>query len=139
MTETIRVKWLDGMAFEANVNGYRILIDADPEFGGQKRGPKPKPLMLVALAGCTGMDVVSLLKKMRVEYKKLDIIVEGNTADEHPKKFLEVKVIYELTGTNIDRDKVEKAVGLSQEKYCGVTASLNESIELTYEIIIREE
>jgi putative redox protein len=76
---------------------------------------------------------------MRVEYKKLNIIVEGNTADEHPKKFLDAKVIYELTGTNIDRDKVEKAVSLSQEKYCGVSASLKGSMELTYEIIIREE
>jgi putative redox protein len=139
MTETVTVKWLNGMAFEADVDGYRILIDADPELGGQKRGPKPKPLMLVALAGCTGMDVVSLLKKMRVEYKKLNIIVEGNTADKHPKKFIDAKVIYELTGTNIDRDKVEKAVSLSQEKYCGVSASLKGSMELTYEIIIREE
>jgi putative redox protein len=139
MKEIVTVKWLDGMTFEADVEGYRIMIDADPEFGGKKRGPKPKPLMLVALAGCTGMDVVSLLRKMRVDYNKLTILVEGNTADEHPRKFLDAKVIYELTGTNIDREKVEKAVNLSQEKYCGVSASLKDTMKLTYEIIIREE
>jgi len=124
MKETVKITWLDGMSFEADVAGYKIMLDADPEFGGQKKGPKPKPLMLVALAGCTGMDIVSLLKKMRMEFDSLHITVDGITADEHPKKFLSAKIIYELSGKNIDRSKVEKAVSLSQEKYCSVSASL---------------
>lgn len=139
MKESVKITWLDGMSFEADVAGYKIMIDSDPEFGGQKKGPKPKPLMLVALAGCTGMDIVSLLRKMRVDFKTLNITVEGNTANEHPKKFLNAKVIYELTGKNIDRSRVEKAISLSQEKYCSVSASYRESMELTYELIIRGE
>lgn len=139
MKETVKITWLDGMSFEADVSGYKIMLDADPESGGQKKGPKPKPLMLVALAGCTGMDIVSLLKKMRVEVKTLNITVEGNTADDHPKKFLNAKIIYELTGKHIDRSKVEKAVSLSQEKYCSVSASYRASMDLSYEIRIHEE
>ena len=66
MKETISVSWLGNMAFEADIEGHKIMLDASEEVGGENKGPKPKPLMLVALAGCTGMDVVSLLKKMRI-------------------------------------------------------------------------
>ena len=139
MKETVKITWLYGISFEADVSGYKITLDADPDSGGQKKGPKPKPLMLVALAGCTGMDIVSLLNKMRVNFEKLNITVEGNTADDHPKKFLNAKIIYELTGKNIDRSKVDKAVSLSQEKYCSVSASYRASMAITYEIRIKEE
>ncbi len=76
--------------------------------------------MMVALAGCTGMDMVSLLKKMRVNYESLNIMVEGDLTEEHPKHFTKMKVIYEFKGKDIDLKKVEKAVDLSKEKYCGV-------------------
>jgi putative redox protein len=139
MKESVNVKWEGGMSFEANVMDYKIIMDADPEFGGQKKGPKPKPLLLVALAGCTGMDIVSLLNKMRVEFKKFKIRVEGDTADEHPKKFTRITVTYEITGKNIDREKVEKAVILSKDKYCSVSATLKNSVDIDYIIEIREE
>jgi len=126
------------MSFEADIAGYKISLDSDPEFGGQNKGPKPKPFMLVALAGCTGMDIVSLLQKMRVKFNTLNIKVEGDITEEHPKKFEKMKIIYELSGPSIDRAKVEKAVSLSQEKYCGVSASYRASIEISHEIIIRE-
>jgi len=138
MKESIDLEWLDGMSFEADVAGYKIALDSDPEFGGQNKGPKPKPLMLVALAGCTGMDIVSLLQKMRVEFSSLNIRVEGDITEEHPKRFEKMKIIYELSGNSIDRSKVEKAVTLSQEKYCGVSASYRASIEISHEIIINE-
>lgn len=137
MKESVNVKWIDGLSFEAEVADYKIIIDADPEFGGRKKGPKPKPLLLVSLAGCTGMDVVSLLYKMRVEFSEFNIKVDGNTTDEHPKKFTNITITYELTGKNIDRSKVEKAVIMSQEKYCGVSATLRESVKLDYLIIIK--
>ena len=137
MKESINVKWNDGMTFEAEVMGYKIKMDADPEFGGMKKGPKPKLLLLVALAGCTGMDVVSLLSKMRVEFSELNIKVDGNTSDEHPKKFTGITITYEVTGKNIDRDKVEKVVIMSQEKYCGVTATLKDSVNIDYKINIK--
>jgi putative redox protein len=139
MIESVNIKWIDNMAFEANVMGYKIMMDADPEFGGQQRGTKPKPLMLVALAGCTGMDIVSLLKKMRVEFKSLNILVEGTTTDEHPKKFTKMIVTYQIAGKDIDRSKVEKAVDLSKEKYCGVSASYQASIDIDYRIELIDE
>ncbi len=138
MKESIDLEWRNGMSFEADVAGYKIALDSDPEFGGQNKGPKPKPLMLVSLAGCTGMDIVSLLKKMRVEFTAFNIRVEGDLTEDHPKRFEKMKIIYELTGHSLDRAKVEKAVNLSQEKYCGVSATYRASMELSYEIIIKE-
>ena len=92
--ESINLQWLEGMSFEADVDGFKVAIDADPEFGGKSKGPKPKPLMMVALAGCTGMDIVSLLNKMRVDYESLNIIVEGDLTEEHPKHYTKMKKSY---------------------------------------------
>ena len=137
MKESINVKWNNGMAFEAEIMGYKIKMDADPEFGGMKKGPKPKLLLLVALAGCTGMDVVSLLNKMKVELSELNIKVDGNTSEEHPKKFTRITITYEVIGKNVDRNKVEKAVIMSQEKYCSVSATLKNSVNINYIINIK--
>jgi len=137
MKETVNVKWTDGMSFDAEIMDYKITMDADQEVGGGKKGPKPKLLLLAALAGCTGMDIVSLLRKMRVEFSRLNIRVDGDTADEHPKKFTNITLTYELTGKNIDKSKVDKAVILSQEKYCSVSATLKESVKIDYRIDIK--
>ena len=110
------------MQFETEVNGHHFMIDADESVGGGNAGPRPKPLMLAALAGCTGMDVVSLLKKMRQEIDYFNVSVEGDTTDEHPKTYYKIKVIYEFRGKELDMDKLEKAVSLSEERYCGVSA-----------------
>ena len=136
MKESVNVKWIDGMAFEAEIMGYKIMIDSEPEFGGRGKGPKPKPLMMVSLAGCTAMDVVSLMKKMRVDFDEFNIRVDGETADEHPKKYNKMTVIYEIRGNHIDRQKVEKAIELSKEKYCGVSASYKDVMELEYKLEI---
>jgi len=124
------------MSFEAEVDGFKVGIDADPEFGGKNKGPKPKPLMMVALAGCTGMDIVSLLNKMRVNYESLNVIIEGELTEEHPKHYTKMKVIYELKGDKIDIKKVQKAADLSKEKYCGVSFSYKGMMDLEYEIRI---
>jgi len=134
--ETINLEWKDGMLFEADVAGFKIAIDSDPEFGGQHKGPKPKPLMMVALAGCTGMDLVSLMNKMRVNYDSLNVIIEGDLTEEHPKHFTRMKVIYEISGQDIDLKKVEKAVLMSKDKYCGVSYSYKQAMEIDYEIRI---
>ncbi len=84
------------------------------EFGGEDKGPRPKPLMLAALGGCTGMDVVSILKKMRVDFKSLNVIVEGELSEEHPRRFTKMHVIYEVEGENLPMDKIQKAVSLSR-------------------------
>jgi putative redox protein len=137
--ETVNVQWLEGMSFEAQIDGFKVAIDADNEFGGKSRGPKPKPLMMVALAGCTGMDMVSLLKKMRVDFKSLNVKVEGELTEEHPKHFTKMKVIYEINGDNIDIKKVQKAVDLSKERYCGVSYSYKRIMDLEYEIKILDK
>jgi putative redox protein len=137
MNQSVSMNWLNDMAFETNLNGHKIIVDASEEGGGQNLGPRPKILMLVALGGCTGMDVVSILKKMRVEYSSLEILVEGDTADEHPKKFLKMKVNYNFTGKDLPLDKIQKAVDLSREKYCGVYASYKDSIEISHIINLK--
>ena len=134
--ESINLQWLEGMSFEAEVDGFKIAIDADPEFGGKSKGPKPKPLMMVALAGCTGMDVVSLLNKMRVDFESVNIKIEGDLTEEHPKHFSRMKVIYELKGDNIDLKKEQKEVDQSKDKKCGVSSSYKGVMDLEYEIRI---
>jgi putative redox protein len=95
--------------------------------------------MMVALAGCTGMDVASMLKKMKVEVEEFSIEVEGDVTEEHPKKFEGMKVIYRLKGRGINRAKVEKAVNLSSTRYCGVSANYSMAFPITHEIIIEDQ
>ena len=138
MKETIKTRWLNDLAFEAEVDGHKIYMDTSMEHGGKNTGPRPKPLMMVALAGCTGMDVAAMLKKMREEVEELSVEVEGDITEEHPKKFEGMKVIYRLKGKNLSRKNVEKAVELSKTKYCGVSANYKEAFPIDHEIIIEE-
>ena len=138
-TEVVSTKWLENMSFESEINGHKIIIDAKEEVGGQDRGPRPKPFMLAALGGCTSMDVVSILKKMRVELKSLNVIVEGELSEEHPKRFTKMHVIYEVEGDDLPLDKIEKAISLSEDKYCGVSAVYKEVIEITSEVRIKTQ
>ena len=139
MKTEINLEWKDNMTFESEVNGHSIKIDAGEENGGNDAGPRPKPLMLVALAGCTGMDVVSILKKMRVQYDNLNISVEANLREEHPKYYDSMKVIYKFKGNDLPLDKLQRAVQLSEEQYCGVSALYKMAIPVTFEIRVNED
>jgi len=132
----IEVKWKNNMSFDAIVNGHLIPLDAEASVGGQDQGPRPKPLILVALAGCTGMDVVSILNKMRVELEDFKVDVSGELTDEHPKYFNKIHITYSFKGKDLPMDKLEKAINLSQERYCGVSAMLIKVAELTHEIVL---
>ena len=112
--------WLEGMKFNTEVPGGEITFDADEDFGGNGEGLRPKGTMLGALAGCTGMDVSSLLTKMRVSLDSFRIEVDGELTDEHPKIYKTVRVRYYFSGEDLDRTKIEKAVNLSVDRYCGV-------------------
>jgi putative redox protein len=136
MQQKISMQWLEDMAFETEVNGHKIVIDAYEKVGGKNRGPRPKPFMMVALAGCTGMDVVSILKKMKVEYDSLNIDIEAEMDEEFPKPYTSMKIIYTFRGKDLPESKIEKAVNLSQDKYCGVSANYRKAMELDYEIRI---
>jgi len=138
MKDTVEIKWQNKMAFEVEVAGHKLIIDANDNVGGENKGPQPKPFMLVALGGCTAMDVVSILKKMRVELDEFNVRVEGDLTEEHPKHFSKMKVIYEFTGKNLPLEKIQKAVNLSEERYCGVSASYRKAMELSSEIILNE-
>ena len=126
------------MHFMGELDGHEIPIDADEQFGGQDKGPKPKGLTLTSLAGCTAMDVISILRKMRVEPDDFSVEAEADVSDEHPKVFTQIKLTYRLRGKDLPREKVEKAVNLSQDRYCGVSAMLQKAAPVAYEIIIEE-
>lgn len=135
----ISTKWIDNMGFESEVNGHKIKIDAVKEVGGLDRGPQPKPLMVASLAGCTAMDVISILKKMRVEVSNFEVHIDSELTEEHPKHYTKMHLIYEFTGKNLSKEKIEKAVNLSQDRYCGVSYVYKQVMEITHEIIIHEE
>ncbi|MFD1551961.1 OsmC family peroxiredoxin [Putridiphycobacter roseus] len=127
--------WSGDMMFEATVPGGKIKFDADVEVGGQDGGVRPKPTMLSALAGCTGMDVVSLLKKMRAEVSAFRVEVDGNLTEEHPKFYDKVTVRYFFKGEDLKKDKIEKAVDLSVNRYCGVFEMFRSFAKVTHEIV----
>jgi len=132
----VDLAWDEKMSFAAVLDGHEIVIDAGKESGGEEKGPRPKQFMLLALAGCTGMDVVSILKKMRVDVEKFHVRVQGELSDEHPKYYLNMHVIYEFGGSELPMEKLKKAIDLSEERYCGVSALYRKAIEITSEIRI---
>ena len=134
MKHELEASWMSGMGFESDFQGHHLVIDADEKFGGKNRGVRPKPLLLLSLAGCTGMDVVALLSKMRVPFEDLKLKVLGELTEEHPKYYHTIHIVYIIKGKDLDKSKVEKAVSLSQEKYCGVSAMLKKAAEITHEI-----
>ena len=136
--QEIKIDWLEKMAFRTEVDGHELILDASEEGGGENGGPRPKALLMVALAGCTGMDVVSILGKMRVVPEAFSVKVLGKLTEEHPKQYTGMHVIYEFKGKDLPMDKLLKAVNLSVERYCGVMASLQKAIKITTEIVVTE-
>ncbi len=138
MKHIVDMSWTDNVAFEADMDGHKVIVDADVESGGSDLGPRPKRLMLSALAGCTGIDVIMILKKMKVVPDAFNVIVEADVTGEHPKHYYKMKVIYQFKGRDLPLDKLEKAVKLSEEKYCGVTAVYKKAMEMKTEIRVIE-
>ena len=138
MKHTVDMSWTDKVAFESNMDGHKVITDATKEVGGSDLGPRPKKLMLTSLAGCTGIDVIMILKKMKVEPEAFNVIVEGELTEEHPRYYHKIKVIYKFKGKNLPKDKLEKAVKLSEEKYCGVSAVYKKAIDMETEIQVEE-
>ncbi|WP_167616908.1 OsmC family protein [Maribellus sediminis] len=138
MKHVVDMSWTDKVAFEADMDGHKVIVDATEEAGGSDLGPRPKKLMLSALAGCTGVDVIMILKKMKVVPEAFNVIVEADVTEEHPKHYDKMKVIYQFKGKDLPYDKLEKAIKLSEEKYCGVTAVYKKAMEMETEIRIVE-
>jgi putative redox protein len=123
-----------GMSFKSNVKGHDVIIDLDKAGGGHDLGTSPKILMLVSLAGCTGLDVVSILNKMKVTFSDLSIKIQANLTETDPKIYDDVMVTYSIKVDKENEDKVQKAVNLSQDKYCGVSEMFRAFAKLSHTI-----
>jgi putative redox protein len=124
--------WKTGQAFDSFQNNAKIEIDA-------KAGFSPKALLLTGLAGCTGIDVVDVLEKMRVPFAELKIDAEAEQTDEHPRVFKTIHLTYFVKTDEDNREKVKKAIDLSLEKYCGVAAMLQKNSAIEYQIVLTKE
>ena len=132
--------WNGDMAFTGvNDEGFLLPMDSKKAAGGHDMGFRPLQLMAIGLAGCTGMDVISILKKKRQEVTQFEVNAEVERASEHPKVFTKIVLAYKVTGKNIDPQALERAVELSETKYCGAQAMLRQTAEITHTITIVQE
>lgn len=137
MTNIITTEWQRDMVFKTdNPSGDSIMIDSDDQFGGTGSGVRPKAMMLSALGGCTGLDVVSLLNKMKVGFDSFKVVVSGELTDEHPKYYKSVTVDYHISGKDMNESKINKAVNLSVDRYCGVYEMFRHFSEVNHNIHI---
>ena len=133
-THSVSTVFNKNMSFTANINGHEVLMDTITDDGGDDSGPGPKRLMLASLAGCTGIDIVSILNKMKVEFNNFTIDVHAALSNEHPKIYNLVKITYKIKLAEEDKSKMIKAVQLSSEKYCGVFAMFSSFAKMDTEI-----
>ncbi len=135
MINKITTEWKGGMTFESdNPSGKTLMMDTNVEGIDERFGLSPKALMLSSLAGCTGLDVVSVLEKMKVNNYEFKMEVSGELTDEHPKYYHKVKLDYHFYGKNLNEKKIKKAVDLSVDKYCGVMEMFRQFAKLDTEI-----
>ncbi|WP_341216141.1 OsmC family protein [uncultured Wocania sp.] len=135
MKNQVTTKWLGNMRFEStNPSGHNLFIDAGEENGGNSEGYRPKALMLSGLAGCSGLDVASLIKKMKLEVDDFKIDIDANLTEEHPKYYDKVDMHFHFYGSDLDEKKLQKAVNLSIEKYCGVMEMFRQFAKLNIEV-----
>lgn len=129
----ITAKWLHKLDFEGHTSSHQVPMSG---IGSSDLGPTPMEIVLMGLGGCTGMDTVAILEKMRVEFDRFEVLVEGDRAEDHPKVFTHLNVVYRIWGEDIPEDKLSRAVELTQEKYCSVLHMLNKTatVDHRYEI-----
>tara|TARA_B110000971_G_scaffold178256_1_gene184161 strand:- start:176 stop:595 length:420 start_codon:yes stop_codon:yes gene_type:complete len=139
MGHKVTTTWKNKMLLESdNPLGKNLLMESGPDFGGSNQGLSPKALMLSSLGGCTGLDVLSLLKKIRVEIEDFKVTVNGELTEEHPKYYDKVSIDYYFTGTDLNEEKIKKVVSLSEERYCGVIKMFRAFAEVTIAIHFNE-
>ena len=138
MASTITLKWKNNTTFESVIDGHKLSIDTSVDMGGNDEGPRPKVLMLLSLAGCSGLDIASLFHKMRVVADRLEIEVSGELSDTVPAIYTSFHIVYRVWGKDDDRDKIIKAIRLSEEKYCGVAVMYRKIGAGTYDIFIND-
>lgn len=135
----VDVRFVEGMTFVARgPANHLVVIDGDPQVGGYGAGPRPMELVLMGLGGCTGMDVVSILRKRRIQVEEFRLQIRAERREDHPKAFRRIEMEYVFRGAGLEGHEKEltDTVRLSQEKYCSVAASLRPGCELTYRVTI---
>jgi len=138
-SNTITTVWKENMVFESdNPSGETLFMDA-PDEGIENKGLRPKALMLSSLAGCSGLDVVSLLKKMRAEVNDFKMVVHGELTEEHPRYYHKVVIEYHFYGNDLQEDKINKAVKLSVDQYCGVMEMFRQFAKVTTEVYLHKQ
>ena len=135
----IETQWMGKMQFNALVNGHTIIMDAPERAGGEDLGPIPKPFVLTALSGCTGMDIIAILRKSGNEVRELNIKVTGELSKQPPVEYVAMHVTYDFKGNDAFKDAALDAVNLSQEKYCGVSHMLKKALPVTWEVAYNGE
>jgi putative redox protein len=139
MVESASVELAEGMHVAGDIDGLRIDLDAEEEVGGQGAGVQPLRLLLLGTAGCTAMDVISILRKKRQQVSGLQVEVRGSRVDEHPKVYARVEVIYRVRGKQVDPGAVERAIELSETRYCPAIAIMGKAAEVTNRYEIEED
>jgi len=130
----IETQWMGKMQFNTLVNGHTIIMDAPERVGGEDTGTIPKPLVLTALSGCTGMDIVAILRNAGKEVRELNIRVTGELSKQKPIEYLAMHIVYEFRGDESFKEAALHAVMMSQEKYCGVSHMLRKALPVTWEV-----
>ena len=135
-----RAKWVEGMAFMGEAgSGHAVIMDGAPEYGGRNIGIRPMEMLLIGLAGCTGFDVVQILKKGREAVTGCEVEVEAERATEDPKVFTRIHIAYRVSGRGLSQDKAERAVTLSKEKYCSASIMLGATAEMSTSLVVVDE
>ncbi len=127
------------LSFEVDQFGHKYTVDTKKEYGGNDSGPSPKALLLGGLLGCSGMDIASILQKMRIEYDSLSMTAEADQTEKHPMVYKDIFVEYFIKGNDdLDIEKIKRAVELSITTYCGVAAMLRKNSPIHYKIFLNE-
>jgi len=135
----IETQWMGKMQFNSLVNGHTIVMDAPERVGGEDHGPIPKPFVLTALSGCTGMDIIAILRKEKITLDDLTIKVTGELTKQQPIEYISIHVVYDFRGDDIFKNAALNAVTISQEKYCGVSSMLKKALPVTWEVYFNGE
>lgn len=130
----IETHWMGKMQFNALVNGHTVIMDAPQRVGGEEKGPIPKPFILTALSGCTGMDVVAILRKANLEVDDFNLKVTGELSKRPPLEYVTIHIVYDIKGKIADKEAVLNAVNDSQEKICGVSHMLKKALPVTWDV-----
>ncbi len=137
MSTTAKVSWVDGALFVAEGgSGHTLTMDGAPDVGGRNLASRPMEVVLMGMGGCTAIDVVSMLRKQRQEIEGVEVSLSAERAAEHPMVFTDVKIVYTVRGRKLNKALVERAVSLSDEKYCSATAMIRKSAKVSHEVVL---